>query len=188
MNLHETAALFYCLGLFIIGAQFLSVGLLGEMIAAHWVRDTDTYSIAEHTSPVAGTKERRCRERETARHPAIRIDMSDDTEQIGRQPVTRTTSAPGSRAPCSLLNVRWGVYLLLIAIAVGNMTGRLLSVNSVDKIVQLEAARIKDQLAAERQQLIEEGVAGEQLESRMAVEEARLQRRAATAAAVPERQ
>jgi glycosyltransferase involved in cell wall biosynthesis len=51
VNLHETAALFYCLGLFIIGAQFLSVGLLGEMIAAHWVRDTDTYSIAEHTAP-----------------------------------------------------------------------------------------------------------------------------------------
>jgi dolichol-phosphate mannosyltransferase len=57
VNLHETAALFYSLGLFIIGAQFLSVGLLGEMIAAHWVRDTDTYSIAEHTSPMAGSKE-----------------------------------------------------------------------------------------------------------------------------------
>src|SRR6478736_1073522 len=57
VNLHETAALFYCLGLFIIGAQFLSVGLLGEMIAAHWVRDTDTYSIAEHTAP-AGSGER----------------------------------------------------------------------------------------------------------------------------------
>ncbi|HEX3599331.1 MAG TPA: glycosyltransferase family 2 protein [Lacipirellulaceae bacterium] len=54
VNLHETAALYYCLGLFIIGAQFLSVGLLGEMIAAHRVRDTDTYSIAEHTSPGAG--------------------------------------------------------------------------------------------------------------------------------------
>lgn len=56
VNLHETAALFYCLGLFIIGAQFLSVGLLGEMIAAHWIRDTDTYSIAEHTSPGAGSQ------------------------------------------------------------------------------------------------------------------------------------
>jgi dolichol-phosphate mannosyltransferase len=54
VNLHETAALYYCLGLFIIGAQFLSVGLLGEMIAAHWVRDTDTYSIAEHTAPGSG--------------------------------------------------------------------------------------------------------------------------------------
>ena len=79
-------------------------------------------------------------------------------------------SGPGSALTA---NVRWGVYLLLIAIAVGNMTGRLLSVNSVDK-VQLEAARIKDRLAGARKQLIEEGVSGEQLESRMTVEEARL--------------
>jgi dolichol-phosphate mannosyltransferase len=57
LHLHETAALYYCLGLFIIGAQFLSIGLLGEMIAAHWARDTDTYSIAEHTAPVAASKE-----------------------------------------------------------------------------------------------------------------------------------
>jgi hypothetical protein len=28
------------------------------MIAAHWVRDTDTYSIAEHTSPVTGGRGR----------------------------------------------------------------------------------------------------------------------------------
>jgi dolichol-phosphate mannosyltransferase len=56
VHLHATASLFYCLGLFIIGAQFLSVGLLGEMIAAHWARDTDTYSIAEHTSPGIGDR------------------------------------------------------------------------------------------------------------------------------------
>ena len=37
VHLHETASLYYSLGLFIIGAQFLSVGLLGEMIAAYWV-------------------------------------------------------------------------------------------------------------------------------------------------------
>ncbi|MCC7476736.1 MAG: glycosyltransferase family 2 protein [Pirellulales bacterium] len=49
IHLHETAALFYCLGLFLIGAQFLSIGLLGEMIAAYWIRDADTYSIAERT-------------------------------------------------------------------------------------------------------------------------------------------
>jgi hypothetical protein len=29
----------------------MSIGLLGEMIAAYLVRDTDTYSIAEHTPP-----------------------------------------------------------------------------------------------------------------------------------------
>jgi dolichol-phosphate mannosyltransferase len=51
VHLHQTASLFYSLGLFIIGAQFMSIGLLGEMIAAYWVRDSDTYSIAEHTSP-----------------------------------------------------------------------------------------------------------------------------------------
>src|SRR5205814_1425823 len=58
IELHKTAALYYCLALFIIGAQFLSVGLLGEMIAAYWTRDTDTYSIAEHTAPAAGSEER----------------------------------------------------------------------------------------------------------------------------------
>jgi dolichol-phosphate mannosyltransferase len=53
LHLHLTASLYYSLGLFIIGAQFMSVGLLGEMIAAYWIRDTDTYSIAEHTPPAA---------------------------------------------------------------------------------------------------------------------------------------
>jgi dolichol-phosphate mannosyltransferase len=53
IHLHQTASLYYSLGLFIIGAQFMSIGLLGEMIAAYLVRDKDTYSIAEHTPPVA---------------------------------------------------------------------------------------------------------------------------------------
>jgi dolichol-phosphate mannosyltransferase len=51
VHLHETAALYYSLALFLIGAQFLSIGLLGEMIAAYLVRDSDTYSIVEHTPP-----------------------------------------------------------------------------------------------------------------------------------------
>lgn len=51
LHLHQTAALFYCLGLMLVGAQFLSIGLLGEMITAFLSRDADTYSIAEHTSP-----------------------------------------------------------------------------------------------------------------------------------------
>ena len=41
-----------------IGAQFLSIGLLGEMIAAYLVRDTDTYSIAEHTPPAPRVRTR----------------------------------------------------------------------------------------------------------------------------------
>src|SRR5256885_10761976 len=81
----------------------------------------------------------------------------------------------GFAAPSSLLaaGTRWGVYLLLIAIAIGNMTGRLLSVNSVDK-VQLEAAKLRENLDRQRKLLINEGVTGEQFESRMAAEGARL--------------
>jgi glycosyltransferase involved in cell wall biosynthesis len=66
VHLHEGAALYYCLALFIIGAQFLSIGLLGEMIAAYWTRDTDTYSIAEHTSPQASTTSESVKPREAS--------------------------------------------------------------------------------------------------------------------------
>jgi len=51
VHLHETAALYYCLAFLLIGAQFLAVGLLGEMITAFLARDVDTYSVAKHTSP-----------------------------------------------------------------------------------------------------------------------------------------
>ncbi len=51
VHLHQTAALYYALALFIIGAQFLSVGILGEMFTAFLIRDADTYSVAEYTSP-----------------------------------------------------------------------------------------------------------------------------------------
>ena len=51
VHLHETAALYYSLALIVIGAQFMSFGFLGEMITAYLVRESDTYSIAEHTAP-----------------------------------------------------------------------------------------------------------------------------------------
>jgi hypothetical protein len=69
---------------------------------------------------------------------------------------------------------RWGLYCVLIAVAVGNMTGRLLSVNAVDK-VQLEAFRINERLQRERQKLEEQGVADTELDERMAEIEAGLQ-------------
>jgi hypothetical protein len=56
VHLHETAILFYAIALFVIGAQFLSLGILGEMFAAYLIRDTDTYSVAEYTSPVGVTQ------------------------------------------------------------------------------------------------------------------------------------
>src|SRR3954467_5126429 len=93
--------------------------------------------------------------------------------QAARSEQPRAYDDLASQSALLPARTRWGVYLLLIAIAVGNMTGRLLSVNSVDKI-QLEAARIKERLASERNKLIADGVTGEQLDARMAIEEARL--------------
>jgi dolichol-phosphate mannosyltransferase len=55
IHLHETAAMYYCLALLLVGAQFMSFGFLGEMITAYLVRESDTYSIAEHTSPARGS-------------------------------------------------------------------------------------------------------------------------------------
>jgi dolichol-phosphate mannosyltransferase len=51
IHLHETASLYYSLALVVIGAQFMSFGFLGEMMTAYLVRESDTYSIAEHTAP-----------------------------------------------------------------------------------------------------------------------------------------
>ncbi len=72
-----------------------------------------------------------------------------------------------------LARLRWGVYLVLIAVAVGNMTGRLLAVNSVDK-VQLEEFRIRERVNAERAELAAEGLTGDELDQRLAASEARI--------------
>jgi hypothetical protein len=87
-----------------------------------------------------------------------------------------TDASPDTTAP-----LRRGMYLLLIAVAVGNMTGRLLAVNSIDKI-QIEADRIRQRLERERAKLVEQGVTGDELQrqfddrERVARDELRLQR------------
>jgi hypothetical protein len=82
--------------------------------------------------------------------------------------------------PCSTLHAssstllassRWGIYLLLIAVAVGNMTGRLLNVNSVDRI-QLETARVREALERKRARLIEEGLTEQEIVARLSADEA----------------
>lgn len=71
--------------------------------------------------------------------------------------------------------LRWGIYLLLIAVAVGNMSGRLLAVNSVDR-AGLERHRIDQRLAGLRERLAEEGLADQAIEDRLAAEAPRLRR------------
>ena len=68
-------------------------------------------------------------------------------------------------------STRWGIYLVLIAIAVGNMSGRLLSVNSVDK-VQLESTRIREALDRKRARLADEGLAEQEIAARISADEA----------------
>jgi dolichol-phosphate mannosyltransferase len=49
VHLHETAALYYSLGLVLLGGQFLSVGILAELITSYMSQETRGYSIAEVT-------------------------------------------------------------------------------------------------------------------------------------------
>ena len=51
MHLHERPALYYSLASFLIGGQFLTVGLLGEMITGFLLRKSDMYSVAEYSGP-----------------------------------------------------------------------------------------------------------------------------------------
>jgi hypothetical protein len=70
--------------------------------------------------------------------------------------------------------LRWSVYVLLIAVAVGNLSGRLLSVNSVDRS-RLEAYRIAQRLKEDRARFEATGLAGSQLEQRLAKRKAELE-------------
>jgi dolichol-phosphate mannosyltransferase len=51
IHLHETAALYYSLVAVLIGVQLLAVGFVAEMIASLVSRDSDHYSVAQHTGP-----------------------------------------------------------------------------------------------------------------------------------------
>lgn len=72
--------------------------------------------------------------------------------------------------------LRWSVYLLLIALAVGQAAGKILAVNSVD-LARLESHRIAKTLDQDRQRYAEHGLEGEKLEQRLADREAELEQR-----------
>ena len=52
VHLHERAALFYSIGLLLLGGQLMSIGFLAELIIAYHTPDIRGYSISERTSPI----------------------------------------------------------------------------------------------------------------------------------------
>lgn len=50
LHLHQRALFFYSITAVILGAQFVSVGFLAELVVARNHRDTDAYAVAEETA------------------------------------------------------------------------------------------------------------------------------------------
>lgn len=69
--------------------------------------------------------------------------------------------------------LRWGIYAILIAVAVGNMTGRLLSVNSINR-ADLERHLINRELQPVERQLRNQGLGDVEIARSLAEERARL--------------
>jgi glycosyltransferase involved in cell wall biosynthesis len=47
LHLHERAIFYYSMGALLLGAQFVSVGFLAELLTAYHIRDTQSYSLRE---------------------------------------------------------------------------------------------------------------------------------------------
>jgi len=82
--------------------------------------------------------------------------------------VPKTTGAIDSSS-----QLRWGVYTLLISIAVGNMTGRLLAVNSVNR-TDLQSHLIRQDLQRVEQKLKKKDLSAEQYQRELEVAKARV--------------
>ena len=59
--------------------------------------------------------------------------------------------------------LRWSVYVVLIALTLGQAAGKILAVNSVN-IMALEKRRVDDKIKAARKKIEQQGVTGEELE------------------------
>ena len=72
--------------------------------------------------------------------------------------------------------LRWMCYWLLIAVAAGGMTGRIMAVDAVDQYA-LENYRVRQHLAAKREALEAEDIEGEELQRRLNAEARRAAQR-----------
>ena len=138
VHLHERPAMFYSLGLLLLGGQLMSIGFLAELFIAYHAPETRGYSISERTTP----------------------PVAHGSRPIGQDTASPTPMTdPAAELPRARL--RWSVYLLLIFLGAGAMLGRILAVDSVDK-AGLEKYRLKKiaaDLAQKRHTLESQGLA-----------------------------
>jgi len=69
--------------------------------------------------------------------------------------------------------LRWGIYAVLIALAVGNMSGRILAVNSVNR-TELETHLIRREVERVTKELKKKGLPAAELEQQLEVSRARI--------------
>lgn len=74
----------------------------------------------------------------------------------------------------STRHLRWAVYCLLIALAVGQMMGRLMAVNSVD-LAGLERHRVNQRLSSYRSELVDQGLSEAERDAKLEARRAELQ-------------
>ena len=98
----------YAIAALLLGAQMMSIGFLAELMTAFLGRDADTYSIAERIPPT----------------------------NLPPTPTRMNRPIDNSSAGESHAGVRRAAYLVLIAVSIGGMLGRVAAVNSVDRIAQ----------------------------------------------------
>ena len=75
----------------------------------------------------------------------------------------------------STAQLRWGVYVLLIALAVGNMSGRLMAVNSVNR-AELEAHLTNRELSRAERELRAQNLSEDELQEQLAEAKERIAR------------
>ena len=98
VHLHTRALFFYSMAALLLGAQFMSIGFLAELMTAYQRRDADSYSIAQWTGQdlSSSTAETRSAgEDDTPRQPT---DAGDEqrrsSQEKGRLSQQSTTGEP----------------------------------------------------------------------------------------------
>ena len=92
-------------------------------------------------------------------HPAEHDDSVERNDSAG----TKKSPDPSD---VRARNLRWAAYWLMIALAIGNMAGRILAVNSVN-LTKVEESRINRAIQRQRQALIDNGFEGEVLAEKL---------------------